>query len=105
MLKNWPQSNQDDLPRFVEYLESQLIEDEQIVRFEISNRSISTYISIEPIGTYDVLPFGSKCELVAIVKKNTADLTIETSKDHIIVYAMYAAAIFKDCVATMAYQD
>ena len=101
MLKNWPQYDSEDLPRFVEYLESLIMEDEQIVRFEIINSSISTYISLEPTGISDKFPPGSKCEEVALVRKNMANLTIEAGKDHIIIYLMNTAAIFKDGVAVI----
>jgi hypothetical protein len=105
MLTNWPQSNQDDLPRFVEYLESQLIEDEQIVRITYINKSTLKYISIEPSGTGVDFPAGSQYEVVALVPKNTPNLSIEFRETGVVIWTSGAAAVFYNGVATFAYQD
>ncbi|MEP6984691.1 MAG: hypothetical protein ABI970_03780 [Chloroflexota bacterium] len=69
MIKDWPRYDQEDLPRFVDYLESLMEKDEQVVRFEIINSSNDTYIIVEPVGMGDDFLAGSKYEVVALVKK------------------------------------
>ncbi len=105
MIKDWPRYDQEDLPRFVEYLESQLAKDEQVVRLEIINKSNATWISIEPVGNSDEFPAGSKYEVVALVRKNKPDLVIEMSETHVIVDSYNCAAVFDKGVATQAYQE
>ena len=98
-----PCYDQEDLPRFVEYLESQLAKDEQVARLEIINSSSATYISIEATGVYDEFPVGSKYELVALVRKSKSDLTVEIGETYVI-WANNCAAVFDKGVATLAYQ-
>ena len=97
--------DQEDLPRFIEYLESQLEKDEQVVRFEIINSSGVPFISIEPTGASDEFPTGLKYEAVALVKKNKPDLTIEITQTHFTIWANNSAAVFDKGVATLAYQE
>jgi hypothetical protein len=99
-----PRYDQEDLPRFVEYLESQLAKDEQVVRLEIINKSSATYISVEATGASDEFPAGSKYEVVALVRKNEPNLTIEKGETHIIVYAYDIVWVFNNGVATTACQ-
>jgi hypothetical protein len=99
-----PRYDQEDLPRFVDYLENQLAKDEQVIRLEIINDSIATWISVEPTGASDEFPVGSKYEVVALIRKNEPNLTIKTGKTHIIVYAYDIVWVFNNGVATMACQ-
>jgi len=98
-----PRYDQEDLPRFVDYLEGQLAKDEQVVRVEIINNSIATSISVEPTGVYDEFPVGSKYEVVALVRKSKSDLTVEIGETYVI-WANNCAAVFDKGVATLAYQ-
>jgi len=104
MLTNWPRYDQEDLPRFVDYLESQLAKDEQIVQFEIINKSSASWITIEPVGNSDEFPVGSNYKIVALVRKNKSDLVIETGETIVFVNAYNCAAVFNNGIATMAYQ-
>ena len=105
MLRDWPRGDQEDLPRFVEYLESLIMEDEQIVRLEIINKFNGNYISIEPSGAGDDLHANSQYELVAFVRKHVPDdMTIEFGETNIIIWTNGDAAVFNNGVATLAYQ-
>ena len=100
-----PRYDQEDLPRFVDYLEGQLEKDEQVVRFEIINSSGIPFISVEPTGASDEFPAGSKYEAVALIKKNKPDLTIEITQTHFTIWANNCAAVFDKGVATLAFQE
>jgi hypothetical protein len=99
-----PRYDQEDLARFIDYLEGQLTKDEQVIRLEIINSSAATFISVEPTGAADEFPTGSRYEVVALVKKDKPYLIIETGETHVIVWANNCAAVFDKGVATLAYQ-
>jgi len=105
MLKDWPRYDQEDLPRFIDYLESQLAKDEQVVRITYINKSTVAYISIEPSGAGIDFPVDSQYEVVAFVSKNTPDLSIELRETDVVIWTSGAAAVFNNGVATFAYQD
>jgi hypothetical protein len=100
----WPQYNETDLENFLSYLQTEIKENEQIVRLKIENSSSTEMIvQIEPWGSTDTFPPRAIYEIVAIVQKETTGIHIIVNEDGVIqVYCGGEGAIFDNKTATLA---
>jgi hypothetical protein len=101
----WPQFNETDLEVFLSFLQTEVKEDERIVRLKIENSSSKEMIvQIEPWGSVDSFPSKAIYEIVAIGQKETTGIHIQYNESDVIqVYCYGLGAIFDNTVATCAY--
>jgi hypothetical protein len=93
------------LENFLSYLQTEIKEDEQIVRLKIENSSSTEIIvQIEPWGSTDTFPPGATYEIVAIGQTETTGIHIRVNDDDVIqVFCDGLGAIFDNTVATNAH--
>ena len=106
MAKDWPKYDESDLDNFMTHLQTQMEEDDLIVRVKIENSSSKDMrVIIEPWGSRDEFPSRAVYEIVTAGSPKTPVLHIDVHDKGLIVHCMQGkdGTIFNNGIATEAH--